>query len=81
MRDDLDRLRDIRQAIDRIFSRTSSGVVAFRQDEMLQVWVLHHLQIIGEAARALSSGYPRTASGQSVETSYGYAKHSRASLF
>jgi uncharacterized protein with HEPN domain len=57
MRDDLDRLRDIRQAIDRIFSRTSSGVVAFRQDEMLQVWVLHHLQIIGEAARALSSGF------------------------
>ena len=27
----------------------------FQSDEMLQVWVIHHLQVIGEAARGLQS--------------------------
>ncbi len=27
---------------------------AFQSDEMLQVWVIHHLQVIGEAARGVS---------------------------
>ena len=27
---------------------------AFEQDELIQTWVLYHLQVIGEAARALS---------------------------
>jgi uncharacterized protein with HEPN domain len=57
MRDDAERLRDILHAIHRIFLRTSPGRAAFTQDEMLQVWVLHHLQIIGEAARALSPDF------------------------
>ena len=51
MRDDRDRLLDILRAIDRILVKTTQGRVAFQEDEMLQVWVLHHLQIIGEAAR------------------------------
>ena len=28
--------------------------MAFQNDEMLQVWVIHHLQVIGEAARGVS---------------------------
>lgn len=32
----------------------------FYDDEMAQVWVIHHLQIIGEAVRGISSGF-RTA--------------------
>lgn len=48
------RLEDILEAIDRIQSRIDPDDRAtFRADEMLQVWVVHHLQIIGEAARKL----------------------------
>ena len=60
MRSDRDRLKDILAAIDRIMAKTSEGRAAFEKDEMLQVWVLYHLQVVGEAARALSSRF-RTA--------------------
>lgn len=53
MRRDSERLQDIVDAIDRIQSRFDLDQI--EDDEMLQVWVLYHLQIIGEAARALSS--------------------------
>ncbi|NBD32419.1 MAG: DUF86 domain-containing protein [Cyanobacteria bacterium] len=53
MRRDSERLQDILDAIDRIQSRFDLDQI--EDDEMLQVWVLYHLQIIGEAARALSS--------------------------
>jgi uncharacterized protein with HEPN domain len=42
------------QAIEKILAKTSTGKATFEADEMLQVWALHHLQIIGEAARCLS---------------------------
>jgi hypothetical protein len=45
MRDDRERLRDIPRAIDSILEKAGSGRDAFFSDEMLQVWVLHHLQI------------------------------------
>ncbi|MBZ5621788.1 MAG: DUF86 domain-containing protein [Acidobacteriia bacterium] len=57
MRDDSQRLLDIQMALDRIIAKTSVGRAAFETDEMLQVWVLHHLQIIGEAARHLSDQF------------------------
>lgn len=57
MRPDEDRLRDILSAIDRILARTAAGHAAFENDEMLQVWVLHHLEIVGEAARGLSQEF------------------------
>src|SRR5689334_5028856 len=57
MRDDRERLDDILTAIDRIFSKTFGGRTAFDADEMLQVWVLHHLQLLGEAARCLSEEF------------------------
>lgn len=53
MRRDSKRLEDILDAIDRIESRFDLDRIEY--DEMLQVWVLYHLQIIGEATRALSS--------------------------
>jgi uncharacterized protein with HEPN domain len=59
MRADRERLEDILAAIDRICSKTALGFAAFQTDEMLQVWVLHHLQIIGEAARCLSEDFRR----------------------
>jgi uncharacterized protein with HEPN domain len=54
VRDDRERLKDILKAADHILGKTGDGRVTFEADEMLQVWVLHHLQIIGEAARSLS---------------------------
>ncbi len=56
MRSDADRLSDILLAIAKIKQRAGGDVNAFEQDEMLQVWVIHHLQVIGEAARGLSQG-------------------------
>lgn len=54
MRDDRQRLVDILDAIDRIYRHTGSGREAFERDELVQIWVLRHLQLIGEAARRLS---------------------------
>lgn len=57
MRNDRERLQDILKATGQILAKTKRGREAFDSDEMLQVWVLHHLQIIGEAARSLSQEF------------------------
>jgi len=54
MRDEHERVIDIIEAIERIEKITSKGKRVFYDDEMVQVWVIYHLQIIGEAVRALS---------------------------
>lgn len=63
MRRDDQRLRDILESIERIERFTTGGRDAFDAEELVQIWVVHHLQIIGEAARALSepirSKYPQ----------------------
>jgi uncharacterized protein with HEPN domain len=46
-------LEDILEAIARIEHYSARGWEAFEQDELIQNWVVRHLQIIGEAARAL----------------------------
>ena len=53
MRDAAERLRDILEAIAAINRYAMRDKKAFEEDELLQVWFLRHLQIIGEAARAL----------------------------
>jgi uncharacterized protein with HEPN domain len=60
MRSDRERLEDIAEAIERILERTAAGRAVFEQDLMLQVWVVHHLQIIGEAARTFSKEFLAT---------------------
>ncbi len=57
MRGDAARARDILAAIARIESRTQAGQSTFDADEMLQVWVIHHLEIIGVAAKGLSEEF------------------------
>ncbi len=57
MRDDRERLLDIQEAIERIEKYVAHGRAAFEQDELIQTWALHHLQIIGEAVRALSKEF------------------------
>ncbi len=54
MRSDADRLGDIIEAISKIRERITDGLDAFLDDDMLQVWVIHHLQVVGEAARGVS---------------------------
>ncbi len=66
MRDDHERVIDIIEAIDRIEKITSKGKLVFYDDEMVQVWVIHHLQIIGEAVRALSPEFLFSASRHPV---------------
>jgi len=57
MRDDRERLLDVLEAIERIEKYVSKGREIFENDELIQTWVLHHLQIIGEATRVISSGF------------------------
>ena len=57
MRDPKERLKDILDAIGRIERYVAKGRAAFEQDELIQVWILHHLQIIGEAASQLGRDF------------------------
>ena len=48
-----ERLQDIVDAIVAIDRYATRGQEVFEQDELIQVWIAHHLQIIGEAVNAL----------------------------
>ena len=48
-----ERLADILEAIDNIERYAVRGHDAFERDELVQVWVLHHLRVIGEAVRVV----------------------------
>ena len=53
MRDPKERLRDVLEAISAIGRYADRDRNTLERDELLQTWFLHHLQIIGEAARAI----------------------------
>ncbi len=57
MRSDRDRLADILEAIEKIRERLPPTQEELVASEPLQVWVVHHLQVIGEAANTLSPGF------------------------
>ena len=50
MKRDADRLADILEAINKIEKYSAVGRGAFDSDELIQTWMIHHLQVIGEAA-------------------------------
>jgi uncharacterized protein with HEPN domain len=54
MRSDKERFLDILEAIEKIEQQVGRNRAKFDHDPMLQVWVVHYLQIIGEAASHLS---------------------------
>ena len=54
MKSDRERLLDIKEAIERILRYSDRGKQEFESSELLQTWVVHNLQIVGEAARRLS---------------------------
>jgi uncharacterized protein with HEPN domain len=56
VRPDRDRLGDILEATGKICEQLPSTVDELMASELLQVWVVYHLQVIGEAANNLSPG-------------------------
>ena len=72
MRNDRERLLDILEAIEKIEQYKAEQQDDFASNEMLQVWVIHHLQIIGEAASRISPDlqvrHPEIPWGQIIGT-------------
>ncbi len=54
MRADKDRLLDILEAIENIEKYAANGRDVFQDDELVQIWMVHYIQVIGEAAAHLS---------------------------
>ncbi|MBI4505154.1 MAG: DUF86 domain-containing protein [Chloroflexi bacterium] len=57
MRSDRERLLDIPEAIERIERYAARAADALADDELVQTWIIHHLEIIGEAARGLTADF------------------------
>jgi len=57
MRDSRERLKDILDAIAKIERYAVQGREAFEQEELIQTWVLYHIQLIGEAAARLGRAF------------------------
>jgi uncharacterized protein with HEPN domain len=57
MRDTIERLRDIQEAITQIMKYTNQGREGFDQNELIQGWVILRLVIIGEAVRTIPQDY------------------------
>ncbi len=60
MRTDLDRLRDILEAVNKIGEKLPGSRDDFARSELLVVWTLYHIQIIGEAANGISPDFQET---------------------
>lgn len=54
MRDDREWLLDILDALRKIEKYSSRGYDVFAEEELLQVWIIHYLEVIGEASNHLS---------------------------
>ena len=57
MRDDYERMLDVREALEHIEKYAVRGRDAFERDELLQTWVVHHLQILGEACANFTDAF------------------------
>jgi len=57
VRDDVQKLLDILEAIERIEKYASKDRDSFNKDELIQSWIVRHLEIIGEACRSLSEEF------------------------
>jgi uncharacterized protein with HEPN domain len=68
VRDDRERLLDIREAIERIERYARHGRNEFDANELIQVWIVRHLEIIGEAVRGLTTEF----TGQHPEVPWKY---------
>lgn len=48
---------DMLEAIERIEKYAQSGQTEFLRNELIQNWIIHHLQILGEAAFKVSKDF------------------------
>jgi uncharacterized protein with HEPN domain len=53
MRPFRERLQDILDAIAKVEGEQAKGKEAFESSPLIQVWMVHHLMIIGEAVRSI----------------------------
>jgi uncharacterized protein with HEPN domain len=54
-----DLLEDLLEALTHIERYACRGRAAFDADELIRTWVVHHLQIVGQACRGLSAEFVR----------------------
>lgn len=57
MRNDIERLIDIIDAIERIERYSKINKNLFETDELIQTWMVHNIQIIGEAAGKIAKEF------------------------
>ncbi len=57
MRSNRERLMDIQDALVKIEKYSRRGRQVFDEDELIQIWSVYHLQIIGEASSAMSESF------------------------
>jgi uncharacterized protein with HEPN domain len=57
VRNDRERLLDMRDAIEAVSKYAARGRSAFDADELVQTWIIHHLMLLGEAAAGLSDSF------------------------
>ncbi len=57
MRSERNRLRDILDAIGQIETEAAKGKGSFDSSALIQVWMVHHLLIIGEAVRGIDPAF------------------------
>ena len=62
MRNDRERLLDMLEAIQKIEQYADDETFSSQNENLVEVWMIHHLQIIGEAAAKVSKG-PALAHG------------------
>ena len=55
MRDDRERLLDMLEAIQKIEQYAYDETFSSQNENLVEVWMIHHLQIIGEAAARVSN--------------------------
>ena len=75
MRSDADRVTDILEAIAKIKQRIPGSLDSFLGDEMVQVWAIHHLQLIGEAGRCVSESLRDRSSRGAVAANRRASQH------
>ena len=59
MRNDRERIQDILDAISHIEKHAIKGRKTFDRDELVQIWMIYHLEIVGEAVRSISEGFKK----------------------
>jgi len=59
LRDDRAWLLDILEALSNIEKYAARGERAFCEEELIQVWIIHYIQVAGEAANQLSDSFKR----------------------